>query len=285
MKNATDSLDDDSQRAENLVSEPLARFRSTFMVADLLSSPIGLRVYGAGAVALGIVGLAWGDFALVWQPVPSNVPGRAALAYVAAGALLLAGAAVQWRHTARVGVIALSTLYAMCVSLLHLPRVVAHPSALSTWAGSAEQLALVAGGLVAYASAAQTAAGSPKRLAQVGRLLFALCLFSFGLVHFVYVSETASFVPKWLPPGQMFWAYATGVAHWAAGLAVLSGILASPATRLLTVMFIVFGILVHAPSILADPRSHLNWTANAMNLALIGSAWVLADSVGARKTR
>ena len=44
-------------------------------------------------------------------------------------------------------------------------------------------------------------------------------------------------------------------------------------------MFVVFGVLVHAPSIFIDPASHLNWTANAMNLALIGTAWVIADSI------
>jgi hypothetical protein len=47
-------------------------------------------------------------------------------------------------------------------------------------------------------------------------------------------------------------------------------------------MFIVFGVMVHAPSIFIDPASHLNWTANAMNLALLGAAWVIADSIVAR---
>jgi hypothetical protein len=41
----------------------------------------GSRVYGLGAIALGLAGLVWGDFALVWQPVPPGVPGRTALAY------------------------------------------------------------------------------------------------------------------------------------------------------------------------------------------------------------
>jgi len=243
---------------------------------------IGLRVYGCGAVALGMVGLAWGDFALVWQPVPSNVPDRTALAYAVAGVLLIAGLAVQWERTARAGAIALTALYALCVGLLHIPRVVAQPSDLSTWAGVAEQLALVAGGLVAFATAARIDGRTFGRLTRFAHLIFAVCLFSFGLVHFYYIDATASYVPAWLPAGQVFWACATGVAHWAAAVAIITGILASTGARLLTAMFVVFGVLVHAPSIFIVPASHLNWTANAMNLALIGAAWVIADSIEAR---
>jgi uncharacterized membrane protein YphA (DoxX/SURF4 family) len=253
---------------------------STDIFARFFGRRIGLRVYGYGAVALGMVGLVWGDFALVWQPVPGNVPDRTALAYAVAGVLLAAGLAVQWERTARAGAIALTTLYALCVGLLHIPRVVARPSDLSNWAGVAEQLALVAGGLVAYAIALRIDGRASARLTRFARRIFAVCLFSFGLVHFYYLDATASYVPAWLPPAQVFWACATGIAHWAATVAIITGILASTAARLLTVMFIVFGVLVHAPSIFIDPASHLNWTANAMNLALIGASWVIADTIG-----
>jgi len=42
-------------------------------------------------VALGVLGFAYADFALVWQPVPSWVPARELLAYDCA-ALMLIGA-------------------------------------------------------------------------------------------------------------------------------------------------------------------------------------------------
>lgn len=250
----------------------------------LFGREIGLRVFGYGAIALGAVGLVWGDFALVWQPVASSVPGRTALAYIAAGALLLAGAAVQWRRTARAGALALTTLYSLCVLLLHVPRVVARPLALGAWSGVAEQLALVAGGLVAYAIARQIDGSTSERIARTARLTFAACLFMFGLVHFYYVDATAELVPTWLPPSQVFWAYTTGIAHCGAGLAIATGILATAASRLLTLMFVVFGVLVHAPTLFIDPHSHLNWTANAMNLALTGSAWVIAGSIESRSS-
>ena len=40
----------------------------------------GRFVYAAGAVMLGVVGLAFADFALQWQPVPKGVPARTVLA-------------------------------------------------------------------------------------------------------------------------------------------------------------------------------------------------------------
>jgi uncharacterized membrane protein YphA (DoxX/SURF4 family) len=67
--------------------------------------------------------------------------------------------------------------------------------------------------------------------------------------------------------------------HFLAGAAIPSGIAARLAARLLTAMFVVFGVLVHAPALLGDPHTHFNWAANAMNFALIASAWVIAASI------
>jgi uncharacterized membrane protein YphA (DoxX/SURF4 family) len=95
---------------------------------------------------------------------------------------------------------------------------------------------------------------------------------------------TAPLVPKWLPPTQEFWGYATGVFHIAAGVAILTGVQARLAAILLTVMYASFTPLVHVPTLLADPSSHFFWTENAVNLALTGVAWVVADSL-ARRSR
>ncbi|HMI41928.1 MAG TPA: DoxX family membrane protein [Sphingomicrobium sp.] len=239
----------------------------------------GIRVYGLGAVALGLVGLAWGDFALQWQPVPDGVPGRTVLAYATGAALMLAGAVLFWRRTTAFGAAALTALYAAGVVLLHGPRVAAHPLALAEWSGAAEQLVLVAGGLIAYASWGKIDPALAARLSRLARLGFGACLLVFGAAHFLYLEFTAAMVPKWIPPGQMFWACATGAAHIAAGLAILSGVQARLAAMLITAMFAGFSILLHIPNLLADPASHLNWVINAINLALTGAAWVVADSL------
>jgi uncharacterized membrane protein YphA (DoxX/SURF4 family) len=93
------------------------------------------------------------------------------------------------------------------------------------------------------------------------------------------MNMTVPLVPKWLPPSQAFWAYATGIFHIAAGLAILSGVQARLAAILLTIMFAAFTPLVHVPTVLADPHLFFNWTENALNIALTGVAWVVADSL------
>jgi uncharacterized membrane protein YphA (DoxX/SURF4 family) len=240
---------------------------------------LGVRVYGLGAIALGLVGLKFGDFALQWQPAPASVPYRTELAYGVGAALVLAGLLLNWRRTAGFAAAALAILFALDVGLLHGPLVAAQPTSVAVWNGVAEQLALFAGALAAFSSAAKFDPELAHRLMGIGRVAFGLCLLTFGVAHFSYLSFTASMVPKWLPPGQTFWAAATGVAHLLAGVAVLTGAGAHLASRLVTLMFIGFGALVHAPSVLADPSSHLNWVSNAMNLALVGAAWTIADAI------
>ena len=61
--------------------------------------------------------------------------------------------------------------------------------------------------------------------------------------------------------------------------AILTGIKARLATVLLTVMIASFGLLANGPMLVANPSSHFNWTESALNLALIGTAWVVADSL------
>jgi len=84
-------------------------------------------------------------------------------------------------------------------------------------------------------------------------------------------------VPKWIPPGQMFWAITTTIALAAAAMAILSGRLIVPASRLLAVMFMLFGLVLWLPRLLSNPDDHLNWAGNAQNLAITAAAWIVAD--------
>ncbi|MFL6257789.1 MAG: DoxX family protein [Pyrinomonadaceae bacterium] len=242
-------------------------------------------MYGLGAVALGLVGLVWGDFATVWQPVqalPFTVPHREALAYITAACLLSAGVAIQWRRSAPAGLLVLAILY-FIFALLWLPRVIGYPQIFGTWSGLLEEMALVAAALVVYASLLSHDSAGANRAAQIGRISFGVCVLSFGLSHFFAIPQTAAMVPGWIPPGQQFWAVATGAAHLLAGVAILSGVLDVLGSRLLTAMLVAFGVLVWAPMLFAQPREHMVWAGNAINLVLIGAAWVVADSIARRR--
>jgi hypothetical protein len=49
-----------------------------------LASNLGLYAFAVGAIFLGLVGMASGDFATSWQRVGPNVPFREPLAYFTA---------------------------------------------------------------------------------------------------------------------------------------------------------------------------------------------------------
>jgi uncharacterized membrane protein YphA (DoxX/SURF4 family) len=254
------------------------------MTAEKTTHVFGWRAYGLGVMALGMVCLAWGDFDL-GQPVPKDLAGRTALAYLAATFLLVAGAAVEWRRTVAWGAAALAAYYALVVVILMNGRVVlAHYAEFIAYSSGAEQLAIAAGAVIIYAASASIDAALASRLTRLGQLAFGVCALLFGAAHFVYMNLTAPLVPKWLPPAQQFWAYATGVGFVAAGVAILTGVQARLAAILLTVMFASFALLVHAPMLMADPSSHGIWTENALNLAVMGAAWVVADSLAADVT-
>ena len=239
----------------------------------------GRHVYALGVMALAIVCLLWGDFVL-GQPVSKSFPARTAFAYAAGGFLLIAGAAIQWRRTAAQAAAALTAYYTLVVVLLMNGRVLLHHyNQYVTYSGAAEQLGIAAGGLIVYATSANIDTALARRLTRLGQMAFGVCALLFGGAHFVYMNFTAPLVPKWLPPTQEVWGYATGVGFIAAGIALLANVQARLAAILLTVMLASFTLLVHVPMLLADHTSHMNWTELATNLALVGVSWVVADSL------
>lgn len=228
--------------------------------------------YAIGALILGAVGLAVGDFALQWQPVPASVPFRAALAYLSAVILITgAGLSLAPKHM-RLGVALLGSFYASWVLSLHLPRVIQHPADVSMWLGVAEILALATGGCMAWARS--------RAVLKAAWIVFGACLLVFGISHVVYADFTASMIPRWLPV-PLFWAYLTGAGHVAAGLAFISGIARRLAATLFTVMIACFVVLLHAPRVFADLGNRIEWTMLGIAIALTGAAWI-ARTVASR---
>jgi uncharacterized membrane protein YphA (DoxX/SURF4 family) len=249
------------------------------MTVEATGKKVGWRVYGAGVMALGALCLVWGTFD-PGQPVPGDFPHRAALARGAALVMLIAGAAVMWRWSASRGAAVLVAYYAFVVVLLMYGRMLlVHAAEFLTYEGLAIQLAIAVGALLVYAAGADEPVVPAVHLIRVGQRIFALCVMVFGTAHFLYMNLTAPLVPAWLPPAQEFWAFATGVAQIAAGVAILTGLRARLAAMLLTAMYASFSLLVHGPMLLADPSNHYIWTENASNIALIGAAWVVSDSL------
>lgn len=238
---------------------------------------LGRHVYGLAALAFGVIALAWHDFN-GWQQIGAlgNIPHREILLYGVAAIELYGGITIQWRKTARAGALALGTIY-LIFALLWVPRIVAEPLVYDRWGNFFEQLSLVSGALIVYGKSSAKDLPRAGKAAHVGYIGFGVCVVSFTLEQLFYLSGTASFVPKWIPPGQMFWATTTTVALALAAIALLARRSALPAARLLTAMLIGFGLLVWLPAPFTDPHKLISWAGNAQNLAITGAAWIVAD--------
>lgn len=240
----------------------------------------GRFAFGAGAAMLGAAQLVFGDFATNWEPVQPGVPYRAALSCLA-GILLLAGGVAVWaRRSVRLGAILVGAVH-LVFALLWLPRVVGYPQIFGTWGGMLEELAPATGALVLFGMYARDAAHG-QRLAQIGRYAFGICALSFGVEHLTAIPQTAEMVPGWVPGSARFWAIATGLFHILAGVAILTGVLATLGARLLAAMLLAFGALIWLPRLFEAPRVHSTWAGNGVNLVIAGTAWLVADWLARR---
>jgi hypothetical protein len=169
-------------------------------------------------------------------------------------------------------------------ALLGVPLIVEHPLVYNGFGNFFEQLSYVTSAVILYACFGSTAPAPPSKVARIGYYAFAICVVSFALEQLFYLPETASFVPKWLPPGQMFWAIATTVAFGLAAIALLTGFMALLASRLNTAMLLGFGLLVWLPALVADPHSSQNWAEGTETLAIAASAWIVTDFISRRRS-
>jgi len=220
-------------------------------------------------LAFGLVTLAWHDYNGWHQP--------RYLVDAAGAALILGGAAIPFRRTAKPGAAVVGAVY-LVFALQCVPGIVAAPRIYNSWGNFFEQFSLVTGAAIVFARL--SSAWSGETLNRIGRILLGVCTASFTLEQAFYLHPTASLVPKWLPPGQMFWAVATTVFFALAAVALLTNRIALLATRLLTLMLVIFGLLVWIPLLLSDPRSHTNWSETVETFAIAGTAWILADLLG-----
>jgi hypothetical protein len=253
------------------------------MSVSAARSDLGRHVFGMAVLSYGLVTLVWHDYH-DWDQLRSilNATDGPVFVYAAAAAQILGGAAIQFRRTAKVGAVVVGVAY-LAFAVLCVPRIIAAPNVYDRWGNFFEPFSLATGAAIVYARL--SAAWSPEALHRIGRILFGVCVASFTLEQAFYLDNTATLVPKWLPPSQMFWAVATTVAFGLAALSLLTNLMALLATRLLTAMIVIFGLLVWIPILLSHPNSHGNWSETAETFAIAGAGWILADLLGDARTR
>jgi uncharacterized membrane protein YphA (DoxX/SURF4 family) len=245
---------------------------------------LGLYAYGGAAIFLGLVGLVSGDFATSWQNVAPNFPLRTPLAYLTAVIELAGGIALFVPRTARAGAVTLTIVYSV-FTLIWVPKAFVNLGDYGSIGNVFEEFSLVAAGLVLWAIFSPVGSSIARRR-PFFVLLFGICPISFGIVHIIDMPGLLGMIPGWLPPTKMFWAYVTTLGFFGSAVAILTGVMAPLAARLLTMEIMIFELVVWIPNLFGGLNSHFNWAANAICTAIAGASWVISDSISeATKTK
>jgi len=243
----------------------------------------GQTLMAVGLLALGVLALRYGDFAMVWQPVPEWLPARHAVAYASGILMLGLGIGLLFRATASLAARVLFP-YLILWACLKLPAIFVAPQIEGVWLGLGELTLLLAGGWMLFCRLVEVPPTSKWRFLagdsgmRAARILFGLSAIPVGLSHLVYVKQTADFVPAWLP-FRTGWAYLTGVGQMAAGLGVLFSVLPWLAAAAEAGMITCFTLMVWLPAIAHAPKERLNWTAFFISWIIGASAWIVAQNL------
>jgi hypothetical protein len=228
-------------------------------------------------VLFGGIALLWRDPA-TWQNLRHiwSLPLGGNLGAGIMAAQIAGGFGVLYPRTVRPASAVLCLVY-LCFSLACIPDIIAAANLYDKFGGSFFLfLSLFFGSLAVFASAEQDQSKAAL-FGRGARLGLGVCSISFALGQGLLLRQTAGAVPKWIPPGQMFWAIATTAAFALAAGAMLSNRHARLAVRLLTLMVGLFGGLVWAPLLTLSPREHFLWSELAETLLVTGAAWSIGD--------
>jgi uncharacterized membrane protein len=243
---------------------------------------VGRAFFAATMIGIGILGLIRGDFTALWDPVPKDLPARNALVYLCAFISIACGIGLLWRRTAVLAARVLLAFSLLWLLLLRVPSVL-FSFAIDSWWSACKTAVMTAAAWVIYVWFAVDwdkqrlgfAAGDNGL--RIARVLYGLALIPLGIAHFLYLKQTAVLVPGWLP-SPVFWAYFTGGAYIAAGVAIVIGVFAWLAALLSALETGLITLLVWVPIAVAGQPSPFQWGEIVVSVALTAAAWVVADS-------
>lgn len=244
----------------------------------------GIWLYALATIATGLLDIIWLKFEASHQPIAAlgHVPGERVLAVTAGILLVAAGIALLWRKSAQTGAAVSAILYVI-FALFWVPRLFAMIHVLGVHlglivfaiGGAAEQVLLATPVLILYLA---TTTGSPRRgrATIAARCMVGVPPIFFGLGHLINLHAYKPFVPHWVS-FPLFWIALTGIAFLLAGSAIVSGIQAVLAARMLALMLLLFEFMVEIPPIFAHPHSQGAWGGALYNLTAIGVCWMFAE--------
>ena len=218
-----------------------------------------LALAAVGLFGLGILGLIYGDFALVWQPVADWIPGRTSLAYATAALECITALGLLFSATSRWAVRVLFPGVILW-QLLKVHDVLQGPSHEGVYLSFGETAILLAGAWTLFARLADLSSGSrfafltTERSLRLARVYLGVWIIPIGLSHIVYQDATIHLIPMWLPD-RAFFAWLTGIGQIASGLGLIFNVLPRVAAYAEAAQLWIYTLLIWVPSVLFGPNT------------------------------
>jgi uncharacterized membrane protein len=244
---------------------------------------LGHAVFAITMITLGILGMIKSDLIPIWTGVPKSLPGREVLPYLCAFISLITGIGLLWQRTALISSRVLLIYFLVWMLLFRVSHIFFAPTAVVYWWACGESAVMGSAAWVLYVWFAGDRIEKRFRFAtgdkglRIARALYGFGMIPFGIAHITYLKETVVLVPGWLP-WHVFWAYCTGCAFIAAGIAILIGVYARLAATLSALQLCLFTLLVWIPIVFAGRANAFQMSEFIDSCTLTAAAWVVAES-------
>jgi uncharacterized membrane protein YphA (DoxX/SURF4 family) len=243
----------------------------------------GRAIFATAMAGLGVQCMVRGNAVPALEPVASS-SSLQLVGWVTGVVLVAAAVAMLLHSTAYYGAAVVAAMLFLWVLLLHAPALAAAPRNGGEWTGALESIALGGAALLLF-GLMKVAAGyerEPEPIARramsIGRIMYGAAMPAFGVLHFIYVGYVSSVIPGWIP-AHVFFAYATGVAHMASGLGILTGVFSRIAAYCTAAMFGSWVLIVHIPRVVANLHHPSEWTSMLIALGMCGGALLIASAL------
>ncbi|MBS0382938.1 MAG: DoxX family protein [Proteobacteria bacterium] len=238
-------------------------------------------LFAVAMIALGITGLVNGDFALVWQHVPAQVPGRTVLAYVCAVLEVAFGIGLLFKRTLALTGRVVFPYMVLWLVLLQMPGVIRAPLDAGSWGSFGEIAIITAGAWCLFATRNDAGVGNRSNVeagVRTARWLLIIALPMIGVEVIVDALQAGDKIMQpWLQvlPDPMAWACLTGIGSIATCLALLFGVWPRLAATLEAAMLGLIAIAYWAPDLYTGRTAT---TAFIISFLIAAAVWVVADT-------
>ena len=233
----------------------------------------GRIAFAIGMIASGSLTVVNRDFYSAWAP--AWVPTHDRPAYVCGALMVAGGVGLLIQRTAALSARVLFGFTLLWLVLMNTPRLFTAPQIELNWLAWGQIAVLVAGAL--------TLAATTEAQLRAARYLLGVALVPIGLSHFFYLTTATGMVPAVLP-FRPAWVIFTGIAHIAAGAAVLVGVYARLAIILEASMITAFMLLVWVIPLLAKPGDVGLWVRVVITLAVASGVWAVSSKMPSPET-